>query len=132
LECLAVTKLPEGPEWIYQIKLDGYRAVAINTQYPYIVEALGDLPENTVVDGEIVALHDSGRPDFSLLQHSRSQASRICYFIFDLLICQNRDLTRLPYIQRRRKAQWIMPQKLLIFKRKGLGRSGIRAWRLST
>jgi DNA ligase D-like protein (predicted ligase) len=117
MECLAVSKLPEGPEWLYEIKLDGYRAVAINlkgtlslvsrnrksfnSQYPYIVEALSDLPENTVVDGEIVALHDSGRPDFSLLQHSRSQASRICYFIFDLLVYQNRDLMRLPYIQRR-------------------------------
>jgi ATP-dependent DNA ligase len=97
MECLAVTKLPEGPAWLYEIKLDGYRAVAINSkgqlslvsrnrksfnrQYPYII--------------------DSGRPDFSLLQHSRSQASRICYFIFDLLVYQNRDLTRLPYIQRR-------------------------------
>jgi ATP-dependent DNA ligase len=117
MECLAVTKLPEGPEWLYEIKLDGYRAVAINSkgklslvsrnrksfnrQYPYIIEALSDLPENTVVDGEIVALHDSGRPDFSLLQHSRSQASRICYFIFELLFYQNRDLTRLTYIRRR-------------------------------
>jgi DNA ligase D-like protein (predicted ligase) len=117
MECLAVSKLPEGPEWVYEIKLDGYRAVAINSkgqlslvsrnrksfsgQYPYIVEALSDLPENTVVDGEVVALHESGRPDFSLLQHSRSQASRICYFIFDLLVYQNRDLTRLPYVRRR-------------------------------
>jgi DNA ligase D-like protein (predicted ligase) len=117
MECLAVAKPPEGPEWLYEIKLDGYRAVAINSkgklslvsrnrksfsgQYPYIVEALSDLPENTVVDGEIVALHDSGRPDFSLLQHSRSQASRICYFIFDLLVYQNRDLMRLPYVRRR-------------------------------
>jgi ATP-dependent DNA ligase len=54
-----------------------------------------------VVDGEIVALDDAGRPDFNLLQHSRSKASRICYFIFDLLIYQNRDLTRLPHIRRR-------------------------------
>jgi ATP-dependent DNA ligase len=117
MECLAVSKLPEGPEWIYQIKLDGCRAVAINskgvlslvsrnrksfnTQYPYIVEALSELPENTVVDGEIVALGDTGRSHFSLLQHSRSHASRICYFIFDLLVYQNRDLMRIPYIQRR-------------------------------
>jgi hypothetical protein len=63
MECLAVAKLPEGPEWLHEIKLDGYRAVAINSkgklnlysknrksfhsQYPYIIEALGDLPENT-------------------------------------------------------------------------------------
>lgn len=72
-----------------EIKLDGYRAVAANLkgkvslasrkrksfrgQYPYIIEALSDLPENTIVDGDIVALDDVGRPNFSLLQHSRSQ-----------------------------------------------------------
>src|SRR5215469_7394264 len=118
MECLAVTKLPEGPEWVYEIKLDGYRALAINSngklilysrrrksfnlQYRHIFEALHELPENTVVDGEIVALDDSGRPNFNLLQHSRSHASRICYFIFDLLIYQNRDLTHLPLIERRK------------------------------
>jgi DNA ligase D-like protein (predicted ligase) len=117
MECLSVSKLPEGPDWVYEIKLDGYRAVAINLrgklklvsrkqksfdrQYPYIVDALTDLPENTVVDGEIVALDDAGRPNFHLLQHSRSQASRICYFIFDLLVYEKRDLTRLTFMQRR-------------------------------
>jgi ATP-dependent DNA ligase len=95
-----------------EIKLDGYRAVAVklgdsidlfsrrrksfNAQYPYIVEALRDLPNGTVVDGEIVGLDDAGRPNFNLLSQFRSRASHICYFIFDLLICQDRDLTRLP------------------------------------
>jgi DNA ligase D-like protein (predicted ligase) len=117
MECLAVAKLPEGPQWVYEIKLDGYRAVAINSkgklslvsrkrksfhrQFPYIVEALNDLPENTVVDGEIVALDETGRPNFNLLQHSRDQASRICYFIFDLPVYANRDLTRLTFVHRR-------------------------------
>ena len=117
MECLAVAKLPDGPDWVYEIKLDGYRALAINSngkprlysrrrksfnrQYRHIFDALRDLPENTVVDGEIVALDDAGRPNFNLLQHSKSQAKRICYFIFDLLICQNRDLTQLPLIERR-------------------------------
>ena len=75
-----VSSLPEGPEWAYEIKLDGYRALAINAdgkrklfsrnrksfdyQYLYIVDALANLPEDTVVDGEIVALDDSGRSDF--------------------------------------------------------------------
>jgi DNA ligase D-like protein (predicted ligase) len=117
MECLALAKLPEGLDWVYEIKLDGYRAIAFNSkgklnlysrnrksfnrQYPYIVEALSDLPENTVVDGEIVALDDAGRPNFNLLQHSRSQVSRICYFVFDLLVYENRDLTRLTFVQRR-------------------------------
>ena len=117
MECLAVPKIPDSPDWIYEVKLDGYRALAVNThgtlnlfsrrrnsfnrQYPLVYEALGDLPENTVVDGEIVALDDEGKPNFSLLQHYASQASHIHYFIFDLLVYQNHDLTRLPLIERR-------------------------------
>ena len=97
MECLAVAKLSEGTKWIYEIKLDGYRALAVksggtinlfsrrqksfNHQYPYIVEALVDLPDGTVIDGEIVALDDSARPQFNLLQNYRSEAHRIRYFV---------------------------------------------------
>src|SRR2546429_3305716 len=116
-DCLSVSKLPEGLEWIWEIKLDGYRALAVksesdvtlfsrrrkslNRQFPYIVEALGDLPEGTVVDGELVAIDDSGRPDFNLLQNFRTEASRIHYYVFELLYWGDRDLTRLPLIERR-------------------------------
>jgi ATP-dependent DNA ligase len=117
MECFAVPKLPDGQQWVYEIKLDGYRAIAVksagklnllsrrrnsvNRQYPLVSEALVDLPDNTVIDGEVVALDESGRPDFNLLQHYRIEASRIHYFVFDLLILENRDLTRLPLIERR-------------------------------
>jgi ATP-dependent DNA ligase len=85
MDCLAVSKLPEGANWLWEIKPDGYRAVAVksgsavtlysrnrkilNKRFPYIVEPLADLPEDTVVDGELVGLDDSGRPDFNLLQN---------------------------------------------------------------
>ena len=116
MECLAVPKLPDGPQWLYQIKLDGYRAIAVkssgklnlfsrrrnsfNRQYSLVFEALADLPNNTVIDGEVVALNESGRPDFNLLQHYRVESLRIHYFVFDLLVYNNRDLTRLPLIDR--------------------------------
>jgi len=117
MECLSVSKLPEAATWIWEIKLDGYRALAVksstgltlfsrnrkslNRQFPYIVEALADLPEGTVVDGELVAIDDSGRPDFNLLQNFRAEAARIHYYVFDLLRWMERDLTRLPLIERR-------------------------------
>src|SRR5256886_6904630 len=117
MECLSVSKLPEGSNFVWEVKLDGYRALAVksgdgvtlfsrrrkslNRQFPYIVEALGDLPEGTVVDGELVAIDDSGRPDFNLLQNFRTEASRIHYYVFDLLYWGDRDLTRLPLIERR-------------------------------
>ena len=74
---------------------------SFNRQYLYIFESLHDLPKDTVVDGKIVALDDAGRPNFNFLLHSRSQASRICYFVFDLLVYENRDLTQLPLVERR-------------------------------
>jgi len=117
MECLSVSKLPEGSQWLWEIKLDGYRAVAVNSgdnvalfsrngkslnrQFPYIVEAIADLPAGTAVDGELVAIDESGRPDFNLLQNSRSAESRIQYHVFDLLCLKGRDLTRLPLIERR-------------------------------
>ena len=116
MECLSVSKLPEGLEWLWEIKLDGYRALAVksgtgvtlfsrrrkslNRQFPYIVEALADLPSGTV-DGEVVAIDDSGRPHFNLLQNFRAEASRIQYYIFDLLCWKDRDLTRVPMVERR-------------------------------
>ena len=64
--------LPEGSNWSYELKLDGYRALAVkssgkvrlrsrndkdfNTRYPAVANALGALPDDTVVDGEKVAL----------------------------------------------------------------------------
>ena len=118
MDCAPVSKLPDGSQWIFEIKLDGYRAIAVKADgrvnlfsrrrksfdhhYPLIVEALGELPEGAVVDGEIVALDDSGRPDFNLLQNFRSEAQHIHYFIFDLLVCQDRDLTVLPLSERRK------------------------------
>jgi ATP-dependent DNA ligase len=51
--------------------------------------------------GRIVALDESGRPSFNLLQSFRSEASRIHYFIFDMLVCNDHDLTRLALSERR-------------------------------
>jgi ATP-dependent DNA ligase len=78
-------KLPEGSQWVWEIKLDGYRAVAVksdgavtlysrnrkilNKRFPYLVEPFRGLPDGIVVDGEIVALDDDGRPVFNLLQN---------------------------------------------------------------
>jgi bifunctional non-homologous end joining protein LigD len=71
MDCLAVPKIPEGPEWTYEIKLDGFRVEAVqqhgkvtlysrrgnilNTKFPYIATALKELPDETILDGELVA-----------------------------------------------------------------------------
>jgi bifunctional non-homologous end joining protein LigD len=65
-------KLPEGGSWVYELKLDGFRAQGIKTgglvhlrsrndkdftlKYPAIVQALTEIPDETVIDGEVVTL----------------------------------------------------------------------------
>jgi ATP-dependent DNA ligase len=81
MDCLPVAKLPEGPGWTYEIKLDGYRLEVVrsagkttlysrrqnvfNQKFPYIAAALNGLPDGTVIDGELVALGPDGQPDFT-------------------------------------------------------------------
>jgi bifunctional non-homologous end joining protein LigD len=78
-------ELPEGSGWLHEIKLDGYRAIAFrfggrvhlrsrndkdfSQRYSAVARALESLPDETVIDGEIVALDESGRPSFSALQN---------------------------------------------------------------
>jgi DNA ligase D-like protein (predicted ligase) len=118
MDCLPVTRLPEGPMWTYEIKLDGYRLEAVknaggltlysrkrnvlNQRFPLTAEALRDLPDDTVIDGEVVAIGADGRPDFNLLQNFRSAESHIHYYAFDILIHQGRRITELPLSERRK------------------------------
>jgi bifunctional non-homologous end joining protein LigD len=98
--------------------LDGYRAEAIRTadgvafysrngkslakKFPYIVEALSDLPEDTIIDGELVALDESGRPEFNRLQNYSDAYQHIRYFVFDVLVLKGRDLRNLRLSERRK------------------------------
>ncbi len=104
---LRTEKLPEGPDWFHELKFDGYRALAIKSgekvqlrsrndidfsaRYPAIVKALAAMPDETVIDGEVVALDRDGRPSFNLLQNYVFGVP-LHYFIFDLLILKGKDL----------------------------------------
>jgi bifunctional non-homologous end joining protein LigD len=106
--CLAVASLPAGPAWEYELKFDGYRAVAFKTRnrvhlvsrngkdfaqrYPALVQALESLPNETVIDGEIVALDESGRPSFNLLQNFATRDYTLVFYLFDLLILAGVEL----------------------------------------
>ena len=99
---LSTDHLPAGDQWSYEIKLDGYRALAIKTggrvqlrsrnnndfnkRYPAIVDALADLPDETVIDGEVVALDEDGKPSFNTLQNYGSGTAPLYFYIFDLLV----------------------------------------------
>ena len=101
-------RLPDGPDWLYEIKLDGYRAIAIksggkvqlrsrndndfSTRYWAISAALKSLPDETVIDGEVVALDEEGRPSFNLLQNFGSAGADLVYYVFDVLVLSGGDV----------------------------------------
>jgi bifunctional non-homologous end joining protein LigD len=95
------------PERHYELKLDGYHALTIksggkvqlrsrndkdfNARHPGFVEALGSMPHETVLDGEVVALDEEGKPSFGALQN-HSPGSSLHFLIFDLLVLRGRDV----------------------------------------
>jgi ATP-dependent DNA ligase len=113
-------KLPEDDAWLIELKLDGFRAIAFKTggkvhlrsrndkdfngRYPAIVKALSNMPDETVLDGEIVALDESGRPSFNVLQNYGSSDAPIFYYVFDLPVLAGRDARRLLLRWRSRSA----------------------------
>lgn len=122
---LRTESLPSGEQWLYELKLDGYRAIGFKRQgvvhlrsrndhnfcarYPAVAEALEQLPENTVVDGELVAFDQDGRPSFSALQNDGASGIPVVYYVFDVMLLGGRDLTREPLAKRRE----LLEQKVL-------------------
>jgi bifunctional non-homologous end joining protein LigD len=112
-----VGELPEGPNWLYEIKLDGYRALAVkarggvellsrnnlklNGRFPKVAKALEGLPDRTILDGEIVALDERGRPVFNALQNYQRTARPIFYYVFDVLELDGESLLHEPLRARR-------------------------------
>jgi len=104
----AVGSLPAGAQWKYELKLDGYRAIAFKSRgkvylrsrndndfaakYKAIAKALEALPDETVVDGEVVAMDESGRPSFNRLQNWGKSDQPIFFYVFDLLMLKGRDI----------------------------------------
>jgi bifunctional non-homologous end joining protein LigD len=120
-------RLPEGAQWLYELKLDGYRAIAFKSggkvrlrsrndkdftaRYPLIAEALSALPDDTVIDGEVVALDETGKPSFNLLQNDGSSKASLLYYVFDVLILVGREVMHEPLSVRRELLQReIMPK----------------------
>jgi ATP-dependent DNA ligase len=114
---LRMEKLPKGSEWQIELKLDGYRELAFktggkvhlrsrndndfNTRYPGLVKALASMPDETVIDGEVVALDADGRPSFNTLQNYGSGIAPLHFFMFDLLVLKGKDVTAEPLRRRR-------------------------------
>jgi hypothetical protein len=113
----AVQQLPEGKDWLYEVKFEGYRCLAgrdsngvtlwsrrgnrFSDQFPTVAEACEHLPPHTLLDGELIALDKDGRISFNILQHHRSQAQATLLYAFDVIIHRGRRLIHVPLETRR-------------------------------
>jgi bifunctional non-homologous end joining protein LigD len=110
---LRTDSLPnDGERWEYQLKFDGYRpsrsrpAARIHLRsrndndfsirYSDVVKGLAKLPDETVIDGEVIALDDDGRPSFNILQNYGSSKAPVLYFVFDVMVLAGRDVMHEP------------------------------------
>jgi bifunctional non-homologous end joining protein LigD len=110
--------LPVGDGWSYEVKWDGYRTLALKDgprvrlfsrnlkdvtgAYPSVVRTLEELKTPAaIVDGELVAIDEQGRPSFQALHHQAAHV--VVYYAFDLLLVGGRDLTRDPLDARRKQ-----------------------------
>jgi bifunctional non-homologous end joining protein LigD len=108
----------DHPDWIFEIKWDGYRSIAevqrgsvrlysrnrlsLKERFPSIADALTRLGHDAVIDGEIVILDEQGRAQFQFLQNYREpQKGALVYYVFDLLYLDGHDLRTLPLLRRK-------------------------------
>ena len=106
-----------GDKWMYEIKFDGYRCIAVkrrgevtlfsryekmlNKRFPTVVDALASLQDDFVLDGEVMAFGPRGKPSFQLIQKTDSQKVSIYCYFSDVLHRRGELVVGLPLTRRR-------------------------------
>lgn len=129
--CTLVDKPFSDADWIFEIKWDGYRAIAskkgrqrelysragndFSEHYPPVYEALQELEHDVILDGEIVVVDQEGRPHFELLQGWRhDQKGTLAYYVFDIIWYDGRDIRDMPLIERKQLLKTVVPKGSVI------------------
>ncbi|MBC7553107.1 MAG: DNA ligase D [Taibaiella sp.] len=117
----------DSPDWVYEIKWDGYRAIAetkkkelrlysrnglsFSEDYPVIYEELQKIKREAVLDGEIVVMNEDGKPSFQLLQqYAEDNTKPICYYVFDCLSVDGESIEDKPLLQRKEILRSVLPE----------------------
>jgi len=120
--------------WVFEDKYDGFRMVAeirngkvtlysrngkiVNDSYIDFARSLEGVKANAVIDGELVALDESGVSHFQLLQNALRSKARLRYFAFDLMFHDEEDLRGLKLTERKKRLKSVLPRhKLVAFSR---------------
>src|SRR5437868_6088992 len=141
-----VKEAPDGPDWLHEIKFDGYRMharlergrVQLLTRkgldwthkYPAIAKALQSLPASQAyLDGELCGLRPNGTTSFDIIQNASEPGNQaaLVFFLFDLLFLDGADLRGLPLIERKTRLAELLsgapPQLEYSDHQAGLGRA---------
>lgn len=134
----------DDPDWIFETKWDGFRAMAkaapghaslysrnlidISKKYPSICRALAAIKHDAVLDGELVALDAQGRSRFQLLQNAEREPARLLYCVFDLLYLDGKDLRGRPLLERKATLERILPKSPLLHYSAHVVGEGLKAF----
>jgi bifunctional non-homologous end joining protein LigD len=115
----------DDPEWVFETKWDGVRAVAevisgkarlysrngndLSARFPAVVRALMRLDHDAILDGELAAFDRTGISRFQLLQNVRTDEADIAYCVFDLMSLDGQDLRRRPLLERKELLRQLIP-----------------------
>ena len=120
----------DNPEWLFENKYDGYRAVAVinpenvqlfsrnkisfNANFKPIAEELKKINHAVVLDGEIVVENSKGRSDFQLLQnYITSGIGELKYYVFDIMSIDGNDITHLSLLERKELLRLLLKKEKL-------------------
>lgn len=121
----------DSPDWVFEIKWDGYRAIAeinksgnklysrngltFDKAYPKVFEGLKAIKKNAIIDGEIVVLDESGKPNFQKLQNYKNKDKYpIQYYVFDIIELDGKSLTGLTLVERKEILKDLLPKSDVI------------------
>jgi bifunctional non-homologous end joining protein LigD len=121
----------DNKDWVFEIKWDGFRAVAewqqkklkfysrnglsFIARYPSIANAIKKLKQDAVIDGEIVLFNEENRPDFQKLQqYEDNKHLPLIYYVFDLLFLNGEDLRQLPLLERKQRLKKLVGNNPLV------------------
>ena len=115
----------DSADWVFEIKWDGYRAVceldgentrlysrnglSFEAKYPDVYEALKKIKKKAIIDGEIVALDENGKPNFQLLQQFDPSTTHLVYYVFDCLQINGKSIEQKTLLERKEALQKILP-----------------------
>ena len=121
----------DSPDWVFEIKWDGYRAIAeihegeirfysrngltFDKAYSKVFEALKSIEHDAIIDGEIVVFDETGMPNFQRLQNYQNRDRwKIQFHVFDCIEHNGKRITHLPLIERKKILKTLLPQSDVI------------------